>query len=62
MISSSGKSIIVMLSVLISCMFSAYSGGNFSVYDLAPTVVKDVVAALLTRKNWHLLLVFACYF
>uniref|UniRef100_A0A9J2P4L3 Phosphorylase b kinase regulatory subunit n=1 Tax=Ascaris lumbricoides TaxID=6252 RepID=A0A9J2P4L3_ASCLU len=25
------------------------------VYDLSPTELKDVVAALLTRKNWHLL-------
>ncbi|VDM37266.1 unnamed protein product [Toxocara canis] len=25
------------------------------VYDLSPTEIKDVVAALLTRKNWHLL-------
>lgn len=34
---------------------TAYSGGNSNVYDLSPTVVKDVVTALLTRKNWHLL-------
>uniref|UniRef100_A0A7I4YMH8 Phosphorylase b kinase regulatory subunit n=3 Tax=Haemonchus contortus TaxID=6289 RepID=A0A7I4YMH8_HAECO len=25
------------------------------IYDLSPTVVKDVVTALMTRKNWHLL-------
>ncbi|ETN79480.1 phosphorylase kinase alpha/beta [Necator americanus] len=25
------------------------------IYDLSPTIVKDVVAALMTRKNWHLL-------
>ncbi|VDK55544.1 unnamed protein product [Anisakis simplex] len=26
-----------------------------NVYDLSPTKVKEMVAALLTRKNWHLL-------
>ncbi|CAG9539143.1 unnamed protein product [Cercopithifilaria johnstoni] len=30
-------------------------GENTSVYDLSPIVVKDVVAALLTKKYWHLL-------
>uniref|UniRef100_A0AAF5RVW4 Phosphorylase b kinase regulatory subunit n=2 Tax=Wuchereria bancrofti TaxID=6293 RepID=A0AAF5RVW4_WUCBA len=30
-------------------------GENLSVYDLSPILVKDVVAALLTRKYWHLL-------
>lgn len=25
------------------------------IYDLSPTVVKDVVTAMMTRKNWHLL-------
>ncbi|CAJ0601597.1 unnamed protein product [Cylicocyclus nassatus] len=25
------------------------------IYDLSPTVVKDVVTALMARKNWHLL-------
>uniref|UniRef100_A0A915PP76 Phosphorylase b kinase regulatory subunit n=1 Tax=Setaria digitata TaxID=48799 RepID=A0A915PP76_9BILA len=30
-------------------------GRSVSVYDLSPIVVKDVVAALLTRKYWHLL-------
>ncbi|VDL69748.1 unnamed protein product [Nippostrongylus brasiliensis] len=25
------------------------------IYDLSPTIVKDVVTALMTRKNWHLL-------
>ncbi|VDK83214.1 unnamed protein product [Litomosoides sigmodontis] len=30
-------------------------GENSSVYDLSPIVVKDVVAALLTRRYWHLL-------
>uniref|UniRef100_A0A0N5AQ64 Phosphorylase b kinase regulatory subunit n=1 Tax=Syphacia muris TaxID=451379 RepID=A0A0N5AQ64_9BILA len=34
---------------------STYSGSNSNVYDLAPTVIKDVVSALITRKNWHLL-------
>ncbi|KJH52739.1 phosphorylase kinase alpha/beta [Dictyocaulus viviparus] len=26
-----------------------------SIYDLSPTIVKNVVAALMTRENWHLL-------
>ncbi|VDN59284.1 unnamed protein product [Dracunculus medinensis] len=33
---------------------SCFTSGS-SVYDLSPTAVKESVAALLTRKNWHLL-------
>lgn len=48
--------------VTFSDFFSEHSffsefGENLSVYDLSPIVVKDVVAALLTRKYWHLLYV-----
>ncbi|VDM53551.1 unnamed protein product [Angiostrongylus costaricensis] len=35
---------------------SKFSEFNKScIYDLSPTIVKDVVTALMTRKNWHLL-------
>uniref|UniRef100_A0A1I7VHF3 Phosphorylase b kinase regulatory subunit n=1 Tax=Loa loa TaxID=7209 RepID=A0A1I7VHF3_LOALO len=51
-------SVIGMLSMSIpSTQASIYAklGEKLSVYDLSPIVVKDVVAALLIRKYWHLL-------
>ncbi|VDM13790.1 unnamed protein product [Wuchereria bancrofti] len=51
-------SVIGMLNMSISsaqASFYAKLGENLSVYDLSPILVKDVVAALLTRKYWHLL-------
>ncbi|KAL3981501.1 Glycosyl hydrolases 15 family protein [Acanthocheilonema viteae] len=51
-------SVIGMLDMSISwtqANINAELGKNSSIYDLSPIVVKDVVAALLTRKYWHLL-------
>jgi hypothetical protein len=28
---------------------------TISVYDLPPTIVRELLAILMTRKNWHLL-------
>lgn len=31
---------------------------QLTVYDLPPTMIKDLLSMLLTKKNWHLLWVF----